>query len=383
MYKIALIGATGSVGNAILRVIDAYPDVFSLHSAAAYSNGEKLIRICKKFGTPKAYLFSPQMGSFKKNDDIPDITVRFGPESLEEMVCDPEVDKVVFASSGVTSLKAIILALDNEKEVLIANKECLIVGGKWIKEHVKYDNQLLPLDSEHNAIWQCLGKSCKPFGVKRMFITASGGPFLNYPLDALPRVTPKDALKHPVWQMGSKITIDSATMMNKGLEVIEASILFDIPIDRIEGIIHPESKIHGGVEFVDGSMQLAVLNPDMFLPALSALSYPQRLDVPVEESPLGFGTLTLERIDPKRFPCYFIALEAARKGEACRAILVGADEDAVNLFIEGKISFGQIPELIEKALDSYSGGEPKSLDDASDLVNVGKKLVTKQVTKSL
>jgi 1-deoxy-D-xylulose-5-phosphate reductoisomerase len=212
-----------------------------------------------------------------------------------------------------------------------------------------------------------------------MFITASGGPFLNYPLDALPRVTPKDALKHPVWQMGSKITIDSATMMNKGLEVIEASILFDIPIDRIEGIIHPESKIHGGVEFVDGSMQLAVFNPDMFLPALSALSYPQRLDVPVEESPLGFGTLTLERIDPKRFPCYFIALEAARKGEACRAILVGADEEAVNLFIEGKISFGQIPELIEKALDSYSGGEPKSLDDASDLVNVGKKLVKKQV----
>ena len=382
MHKIALIGATGSVGSAVLRVIETYPQVFSLYSAAAYRNVEKLISICKKFNAKNAYLYESKKYDMDK-DDIFGINLKTGSETLEEMVCDPNIDKVIFASSGVASLKALILALKSGKDVLIANKESLIVGGKWIKESIRYDNQLLPLDSEHNAIWLCLGKSCRPSDVRRMFITASGGPFLNYPLEALSEVKPKEALKHPVWQMGNKITIDSATMMNKGLEIIEASILFNMPIDRIEGFIHPESRIHGGVEFIDGSVCLAAFYPDMFLPTLYALSYPQRLNVPAVERPLELGTLNLKQIDEKRYPCYFVAIEAARMGGAYPALLVGADEEAVNLYIKELIAFTEIPGLIRKALDSYKGEEPQTLEDAVELVNIGRTLVKEQFKKYL
>ncbi|MFL5626207.1 MAG: 1-deoxy-D-xylulose-5-phosphate reductoisomerase, partial [Ktedonobacteraceae bacterium] len=283
-------------------------------------------------------------------------------QGLLEVTTHPQADIVVAATSGLMGLEPTLAAIRAGKTIALANKETLVMAGHLVMQEAQRSGvSVLPVDSEHSAIWQCLrGEQSKE--VNRLLLTASGGPFRRSTLEQIRSVTVEQALAHPTWRMGPKITVDSATLMNKGLEVLEAHWLFEIPYERIEVIVHPESIIHSMVEFVDGSLKMQASLPSMHLPILDALSYPARLNTAgkglVRELHWSdVGQLNFEALDETRFPCFRLALDAARGGGTYPSVLVGADEEAVALFLGGKIEFSRIAELIEAVLEQHRSVE--------------------------
>lgn len=351
--KIAILGSTGSVGRQVLEIIRVLSDRFQVIGLAG---GENLRLLEKQIREFKPVMFYCSIE--------PDFTCKGEFLSMEQIANHPEVDIVVIATSGKAGLGPALAALRAGKTVALANKELLVMAGEIVTMEAKrHQAQILPIDSEHSAIWQCLrGEESKP---QRILLTASGGPFYRYSQLQLGEVTTEQALSHPTWKMGRKITIDSATLMNKGLEVIEAHWLFDIPFESIEILIHSQSIVHSMVEFVDGSVKAQLSLPDMRLPIQYALCYPERL--PNSELPRldlsKIQYLNFEAVDLSRFPCLRLALYAGRRGGTYPAVLCAADEVAVGLFLSHQIGFLDIATLVEDALEKHQGITKPTLDE--------------------
>ena len=349
--RLAVVGSTGSIGQQTLDVVRALPQRFQIVALAAGKNIELLTRQVAEF-KPKFACFA-DFGDDEAAAALPgDVECEL--LRLETIVSLPEVDAVVMAASGKAGLEPTLAAVRAGKQVALANKESLVAAGEIIMNEAKQSGAcILPVDSEHSAIWQCLNGEKQ--GAARIILTASGGPFLNYSEKQLKDVTIEQALAHPSWKMGKKVTIDSATLMNKGLEVIEAHWLFDMPFDDIEVIIHPQSIVHSMVEFVDGSVKAQLSYPDMRLPIQYALSYPERWENPRLPHIDWSDVKSLDFIQPDmdRFPCFKLAIEAGRRGGTYPAVLCAADELAVELFLSGRIGFTDIARLIERVLDKH------------------------------
>lgn len=357
MINIGVIGATGSVGSAVMSVCASWPNKISVKAIAANKRSEKLLQLAETFNVSKIYPYEET-----------------GSDGLEAIATDPEIQHVVFVSSGTAAIKALCSALKAGKTVSLANKESIVVAGKWVMPLVKYQDQLRPLDSEHNAIWQCLHGEDKSF-VRKIYLTASGGPFRKFSKDELKNVTPEMALHHPVWNMGAKITIDSATLMNKGIELIEAMYLFGLDDTKVDALISPGSFVHGLVEFEDGSVKMLAAEPDMKLPAASCLFWPERFFPSNDFKRPSYNShdVRFEEIDADKFHAIRIAREVMRLKGGYPAVLVGADEVAVNLFLEGRIGFNEISALVENVLEEFNGYEPHNLDEGIALVEEGRK----------
>ena len=372
--RVAVIGATGSVGGSVLDICDRFPGRFRVMALAARSNSEKLLNLAKRFGAKYSCLDSatPETaGAFREAGAV----LECGVDALSSIAESGDVDHVVFASSGTDAITALQRAIAAGKEVSLANKESIVVAGPWVMPLIRRRDQIRPLDSEHSAIWQCLrGEPAK--SPTRITLTASGGPFLDFTREQMARITPEDALGHPVWSMGRKITVDSATLMNKGIECIEAMQLFGLSHDRVNAVIHPGSYIHGMVEFCDATLKFLAYKPDMRIPAACALGWPERL--PLSDAGIftvprrGDWSLEFREPDTARFPCLSLAIEAARLGGAYPPLLIGADEAAVCAFLGGRIPFLSISNIIESALERYSGPNPENVEDAVALIETGR-----------
>ena len=379
--NIAIIGATGSVGGAVLASCYMHYDHFNVWALAAGSNVDGLLSLGEKFGS-ELLVLSDDVAATELQKRVSD---RFktcgGTDALERIIQDPRCDEVVFASSGTDALPALVMALKNGKKVFLANKEIIVAAGEWVMPYAE-EGTIIPLDSEHNAVWQCL-KGENRESVRKIHLTASGGPFLDLPDEELSEVTFDMAVRHPVWSMGSKISIDSATLMNKGIEIIEARHLFSLPPEKIDAVVHPGSQVHALVEFVDGSVKMLLSKPDMRLAALSALGYSNRLQNndfslnPPEPKDLF---LEFRQPDEKKFPCLKIAKEACRLGGAYPPLLIGADEASVDLFMKGRIGFKDIPLMIQEVLGSFSGSAPASWEEALYFVDLGRKSVFENIS---
>ncbi len=355
--RIALLGSTGSIGRQTLDVVRCFPEHFRVTALAARSNVSLLAQQVQEFAPMLTACFAgtPEIEQEAKQT-IPGVVP--GEEGLLAVATHPDVDIVVAATSGLMGLTPTLAAIKAGKTIALANKETLVMAGHLVMAAAQSEGvSILPVDSEHSAIWQCL-RGENTAEINRLILTASGGPFRLATLDQLRAVTVEQALDHPTWRMGPKITVDSATLMNKGLEVLEAHWLFGIPYDRINVVVHPESIIHSMVEFVDGSLKMQASLPSMHLPIQDALSYPVRLNTNGTGlvSKLDWAEvarLNFETLDITRFPCFRLALEAAKRGGTYPCVLVGADEEAVALFLAGKIGFLEIAELIEAVLERH------------------------------
>lgn len=349
---IAILGSTGSIGTQTLDVVNSHSDELVVEVLTANKNSDLLIKQAKEF-KPNAVVIADQNQYQKVKDALSDtdIKVYAGEEAISQVVQMGTVDTVVTAMVGYSGLKPTIKAIESGKNIALANKETLVVAGDLITRLVEENKVFIsPVDSEHSAIFQCL--TGEPERIEKIILTASGGPFRNKSIDELKAVTPKQALKHPNWDMGAKITIDSATMMNKGLEVIEAKWLFGVKNNQIDVVVHPQSIIHSMVQFTDGSIKAQMGLPDMKLPIQYALSFPDRWhsDFPRMDFKL-YPNLTFEQPDMEKFRCLAIAYDALGKGGNVPAIVNAANEIAVDAFLKEKIGFMQIPELIEKAIN--------------------------------
>src|SRR6266568_8645839 len=355
--RIALLGSTGSIGRQTLDIVRCFPEHFHVVALAARSNISLLAQQAQEFSPALTACFAetPEQ-EIAAREALPNVI--FGEQGLLDVATHPDVDIVVAATSGLVGLAPTLAAINAGKTIALANKETLVMAGHLVMQAAQEAGvSILPVDSEHSAIWQCL-RGEETAEVNRLILTASGGPFRRATLDQLRSVTVAQALAHPTWLMGPKITIDSATLMNKGLEVLEARWLFGILYDRIHVIVHPESIIHSMVEFIDGSIKMQASLPSMHLPIQEALSYPARLDTAGtglvrELSWPEVARLNFEALDTARFPCFRLALEAAKRGGSYPCVLVGADEEAVALFLAGKIGFLEIAELIESVLERH------------------------------
>lgn len=351
--RIALLGSTGSIGTQALDVISRYPDEFEVEVLAAGSNTKLLTQQARKF-LPGTVVIGNTAHYSQLKENLKDLPVKVfaGDEAIEQVVAGSTIDMVLTAMVGYSGLKPTVAAVKAGKSIALANKETLVVAGEIIKKLVKQSGcRIIPVDSEHSAIFQCLaGERSNP--VEKITLTASGGPFLNYSLEMLKNVKPHEALRHPNWDMGNKVTVDSASMMNKGLEVIEAKWLFDLTPDQIKVIIHPQSIIHSMVHFADGSVKAQMGIPDMRIPILYALSYPDRFrsDLPKLDFSLN-NTLTFCEPDMKKFRNLKLAYEALDKGGNMPCILNAANEVAVSAFLAGKIGFLQMAELVEHTME--------------------------------
>lgn len=360
--RLAVLGSTGSIGRQTLEVVRSLPGRFNVIALAAGGNVTLLEEQVREF-RPR-YVCAGREGDY--------LMARLGKggqaakwSEMEEMAAHPDVDLVVVATVGSTGLGPTLAAIRAGKAVALANKEVLVMAGHIITaEASRSGAELRPIDSEHSAIWQCLWGEDRG-SVERIVITASGGPFRDTPRDELAKVTAQEALRHPNWQMGQKITVDSATLLNKGLECIEARWLFDVPLERIDVILHRESLVHSLVEFRDGSLKAQLGVPDMRLPIQCALTYPERLrgsQVPRLDLKLA-GTLTFSAADTKQYPCLGLALEAGRRGGTHPTVLAAADEIAVQHFLAGHIRFLDIAHSIQDALSAHKPLANPSLDD--------------------
>ncbi|MDO4987655.1 MAG: 1-deoxy-D-xylulose-5-phosphate reductoisomerase [Synergistes sp.] len=370
--KIAVIGATGSVGTSVLDICSHFPQIFDVKALAAKSNSKKLTELGRKFSAETLCLTAPD----EHNPKYDNFRYLSGVAGLEYIVSECDIDHVVFASSGVAAIPALQKALSRGINVSLANKESIVVAGPWVMPLVKHKNQLRPVDSEHSAVWQCLRDAPKE-EISRIWLTASGGPFRSFTAEQLKNVKPEDALHHPVWKMGAKITIDSATLMNKGIECIEAMQLFGMPSDKVGALIHPTSQIHGMAEFIDGTVKLLMSPADMRLACAAAMAWPKRLPVADKVLPpleVSSWDLTFTEINEKLFPCYTLAREAGKKGGAYPSVLIGADESAVRHFLNHEITFTDIADVINETLETFSGSAPKTLDDAISLVAAGERI---------
>lgn len=362
--NITLLGATGSIGVSTLDVIARHPDRYRVYALTAHSQVEKLAEQCRQFQPEVAVVGSAaaaaQLQQLLRAQGQPGIEVSYGPQALCAVAAADGCDAVMAAIVGAAGLPASLAAAKAGKRVLLANKEALVMSGQIFMSAVEASGAaLLPIDSEHNAIFQCLphdqhGRIGKR-GVSKIILTASGGPFLNRALETLADVTPEQAIAHPNWVMGRKISVDSATMMNKGLEVIEAHWLFNAPADQIEVVIHPQSVIHSMVSYTDGSVLAQLGNPDMRTPIAYGLAYPERIESGV--APLDLiktGQLNFCPADMQRFPCLALAYQALRAGGSAPAILNAANEIAVQAFLDRQIGFRQIEQIIAGTLDQLA-----------------------------
>jgi len=367
MKRIAILGCTGSIGRSTLDVIEKNPDRFQLLTLAAGSNVEAALQQARRWKPKVLSLASEQdaerASSQLKSEGLREIEVVHGQAGTVRVATYPEVDLVVSAIVGVSGLKATYEAVCAGKEIGLANKECLVAAGELITAEARRQNKpLLPIDSEHNAVHQCL-RGGRMSEVERVWLTASGGPFLKTPKSEFERITVEQALNHPTWKMGQRITIDSATLMNKGFEVIEACRLFNMPPSQIGVIVHPQSTIHSMVEFNDGSILAQLSVTDMRLPILYALTYPERIS-----SDLRFNVLDLKKLDFSppdldKFPCLRLAYEAVETGGAKTIALNAADEVAVAAFLKREIGFAEIPRVIERTISETTERRPESIEE--------------------
>lgn len=358
--RLAVLGSTGSVGRQTLDVVRALPERFRIVGLTAGKNLDLLAEQIREF--------NPQLVGYAAVDNREKVKtivdIKYDSLVVEDIARHPDVDLVVIATSGRAGLAPTLAAIEAGKTIALANKEPLVMAGDIIMKKAKRSGaRILPVDSEHSAIWQCL--SGEKQSAARIILTASGGPFREFSREQLEKVTVAEALRHPSWRMGKKVTIDSATLMNKGLEVIEAHWLFGMPFENIGVVIHPQSIIHSMVEFADGSIKAQLSYPDMRLPIQYALTYPDRLSNPrlsrvdwEQLSRLDFAAPDLER-----FPCFRLALEAGKRGGTYPAALCAADEVAVELFLEERIHFIDIPHFIEKVLEQHRVISNPSLED--------------------
>lgn len=374
MKLVTILGSTGSIGESTLDVISRHPDAYRVFALSCNSNIEKLVKQCEEFKPDYAVVTSSESailcsGLLSTKNIQTEVLV--GIDGLNAVAIDDAVDIVMSAIVGAIGLEPTLCAVNSGKKVLLANKESLVMAGHLFMQAVNAsDAILLPIDSEHNALFQCLPaitKGDKFSGVKKLLLSASGGPFRGKSMEQLEAVTPEQACVHPNWNMGKKISVDSATLMNKGLELIEASWLFSMPPEKIDIVVHPESVIHSLVQYVDGSVLAQLGNPDMRTPIAHALSWPDRMTSGVADLDLiELGRLNFESPDSVNFPCLRIALEAARVGLDAPAVLNAANEIAVQAFLDRRIGFTQISEVIEDTLDATIFNEPESLAAVKD-----------------
>ena len=366
MKRIAILGSTGSIGRSTLSVAESYPERFQIVSLAAGRNLEMTFEQAKRL-RPRVVSMAEERDAESlrkrlKQEGLAEIEVVYGASGAVRIATHPKVDFVVSAIVGVAGLEATYEAVCAGKIVGLANKECLVAAGELITAEARRQGKpLLPIDSEHNAVHQCL-RGGRMNEVHRIWLTASGGPFLHTPATEFASITVQQALNHPTWKMGPRITIDSATLMNKGFEVIEACRLFHMPPEKIQVIVHPQSTIHSMVEFVDGSILAQFSVTDMRLPILYALTYPERI-----QSDMRFPVGDLRHLDfcppdLEKFPCLRLAYEAGEAGGAKTIALNAADEVAVAAFLEGKIRFDEIPRVVEEVLDATSSGKADSIE---------------------
>ena len=366
MRGLAILGSTGSIGCATLDVVARHPDRFRVVALAARGTRTDELRRQVRDFRPQ-FVAVEEMGAWEALRDDPafeGVEVEVGGEAAIHAATVEGAELVVAAMAGTAGLGPAIHALRAGKDLALANKEALVLGG-WLllAEAEASGAEIRPVDSEHSALFQALGGR-EAVGVRRLILTASGGPFRNRPLESLSKVTPEEALDHPVWKMGAKVTVDSATLMNKGFEVIEARWLFDVPPERISVLVHPEGAVHGIVEFLDGSMLAQLGSPDMRGPIAYALSCPERIDAGLKRLDLAeLGRLTFEPPDLERFRCLDLARQALLTGHAAVIALCAADEVAVDAFLGGTLRFDLIPAVVEATLEETPASEPASLGD--------------------
>jgi len=375
MQRITILGATGSIGVSTLDVLARHPERYTVYALSAHSRVDELAAQCVQFRPARAVVgtadAAQRLTALLRAAGV-NTEVEHGEAALCAIASAPEVDSVMAAIVGAAGLAPTLAAARAGKKVLLANKEALVMSGQlFIDAAAEAGAVLLPIDSEHNAIFQCLPSSFgrqadagpKASGVAKILLTASGGPFLTRAVETLDAVTPEQACKHPNWSMGRKISVDSATMMNKGLEVIEAHWLFGAPADQIEVVIHPQSVIHSMVSYVDGSVLAQLGNPDMRTPIAHALAYPERIDSGVAQLDLTqIATLQFERPDFARFPCLALAFDALRAGGTAPALLNAANEIAVQAFLDLKIGFRQIDRVIAQVMNALPHGAADSIE---------------------
>ncbi len=370
MKRIAILGSTGSIGRSTLSVVESYPDRFQVVALAAGNNLDALFEQARRWHPAVVSISSESdaeiLRSRLKQDGLSEVEVVHGSAGLVHIATHPSVDFVVSAIVGVAGLEATYEAVRAGKSVGLANKECMVAAGELITTEARRQGKpLLPIDSEHNAVHQCL-RGGRMEEVERVWLTASGGPFLNTPRSEFASITVERALDHPTWKMGRRITIDSATLMNKGFEVIEACRLFNMPPAQIEVIVHPQSTIHSMVEFIDGSILAQFSVTDMRLPILYALTYPERIQSDMRFPVMNLRHLDFTPPDMSKFPCLRLAYEAAEAGGAKTVALNAADEIAVSAFLEGKIGFDQIPMIIEEVVSRVDSSKMDSIAKVLD-----------------
>jgi 1-deoxy-D-xylulose-5-phosphate reductoisomerase len=373
MKRIAILGSTGSIGQSALAVVAAHPDRLCVVGLSAGENTARFVEQVARFAPDVIAMATPEAlagvrAEGTRSGANPARLAASGPEGLIAVATHPDADVVLFASSGTAALDAVLAAIAAGKTVALANKEILVMAGAVVMEAARSKGiTVLPVDSEHNAIHQCLhGRAA--CDVRRLILTASGGPFRDLSADDLRKVTPEAALQHPTWRMGPKITIDSATLMNKGLEVIEARWLFEVGPDRIDVLVHPQSIVHSMVELIDGSIIAQLGVTDMRLPIQYAFSYPERWEAPLPPLDLAqAGCLEFEAADTSKFPCLALAFRALRGDAGLPIVLNASNEIAVAAFLDGRIAFTAIPELIRRAMDTYEENGATAVRELADV----------------
>ena len=363
--NIAILGSPGSIGRQTLDIISEYPDKFTPYLLTANSSVDLLVEQARKY-LPKYVIIADKKYYESVRNALADINTKVlaGAVAITDAMNDPEIHTVVTAMVGYAGLSPTINAIKHGKNIALANKETLVVAGDLITRLLKNsDSKLYPVDSEHGAIWQCLAGE-KHDDIYKLILTASGGPFRTKTKEELAHVTKEDALRHPNWNMGAKITIDSATMMNKGFEVMEAKWLFGIDLDKIEVVVHPQSIVHSMVEFIDGSVKAQLGLPDMRIPIRYALGFPERLYSDKQRMSVSdYVNLTFEKPDYEKFPMLQLAYEAAKAGGNVPCVLNAANEIAVDAFLKGKISFNGIAQLVENCLSKVDYIASPSYED--------------------
>lgn len=359
--KISILGSTGSIGRQAIEVIQKMPGFFQVVSLTGGANLD-VLRSQIKLVNPKNVCVKSEQDALALKKEFPKINVLHGDEGLVEIASDKTNERILVSVSGKTGLKPTLAAIENNIDVALANKETLVMAGDIVMKRAKEKNvKILPVDSEHGAIHQCLSNRDE---VEKLIITASGGPFRNKTIDDIKNATVEETLHHPRWNMGKKITIDSATLMNKGLEVIEAHHLFNMPYEKIQVVVHPQSIVHSAVEYVDGSVIAQLGFPSMHIPIQYTLTYPHRFEG-IETRSFDFvkaGRLDFDAPDLEKFPCLKLAFEAGKQGGTLPVVMNAANEEAVYLFLDKKISLWQIYEITKKMMDSHTNILNPSLD---------------------
>lgn len=367
---LTILGATGTIGLNTLEVVAMHPERFEVVALTGHNQIKRLAAQCRQF-KPRYAVVLDEVRARELRHLLADThtEVLCGARALEEVASLPEVDTVMAAIVGAAGLRPALAAARAGKRILLANKETLVMAGGFFMQAMRHGGAtLLPIDSEHNAVFQCMPEPCtgdpSAHGVRRILLTASGGPFRTRPIETLAAVTPEEALAHPNWVMGRKISVDSATMMNKGLEVIEAHWLFNARPEQIEVVVHPQSIVHSMVEYLDGSVLAQLSNPDMRTPIAHALAYPERIRAGVSWLDLPrIGQLTFETPDTRRFPCLSLAYQALRTGGCAPAVLNAANEVAVEAFLARRIPYPAIAEILAYALERLAGRTARVLED--------------------